>query len=196
MTRKEALITAINIDHSEVEELDKFNFETEGGEYLVITEAEAKNLTYDNIKNLFDDIGLESFTKNFQTEIKNNYIDQDWFKNYYIEYYYEYAEEIKEEAAEDDKFDNRLEEEMSEKGVDNIDDFVEHLTKQIDNYVEEFRFNLGDQCLVNVIKENPSLLDLDAIVEKMISLDGYGHFLATYDGEMLEEGDYLIFRTN
>ncbi len=37
---------------------------------------------------------------------------------------------------------------------------------------------------------------LDSFVESAVSADGRGHFLAGYDGNENEEGDYFIYRTN
>jgi hypothetical protein len=47
---------------------------------------------------------------------------------------------------------------------------------------------------------NPIILDLiesfDKFVDDAISADGRGHFLASYDGEEHELGNYLIYRIN
>jgi hypothetical protein len=37
---------------------------------------------------------------------------------------------------------------------------------------------------------------LQEFVEEAIAADGRGHFLSSYDGEEVEEGDYFIYRTN
>ena len=54
----------------------------------------------------------------------------------------------------------------------------------------------GDRCE----DANPALLklidDFDAFAKEAIATDGLGHFLATYDGEEREIGDFLIFRIN
>ena len=36
----------------------------------------------------------------------------------------------------------------------------------------------------------------EGFVEEAISADGRGHFISSYDGEEIEEGDYFIYRTN
>jgi len=37
---------------------------------------------------------------------------------------------------------------------------------------------------------------LDKFVESAIMADGRGHFLSTYDGEEVEQGEYFIYRLN
>lgn len=48
----------------------------------------------------------------------------------------------------------------------------------------------GNQELLRLID------DIDEFVEEAIRWDGRGHFLATYDHNENEEGDYYIYRTN
>ena len=36
--------------------------------------------------------------------------------------------------------------------------------------------------------------DMDAFVESAVSADGRGHFLATYDGEEREQGEFFLYR--
>lgn len=40
------------------------------------------------------------------------------------------------------------------------------------------------------------IVDIDAFIEDAVDADGRGHFLATYDGEENESGDFYIYRTN
>ena len=37
---------------------------------------------------------------------------------------------------------------------------------------------------------------MDELIEEAVSLDGRGHFLASYDGHENEHNDYFIYRTN
>ena len=50
-------------------------------------------------------------------------------------------------------------------------------------------------------KEDSSLIediieDLDSFIEDAICCDGMGNFLASYDSEEHEQGDFLIYRVN
>ena len=38
--------------------------------------------------------------------------------------------------------------------------------------------------------------DFDDFVEQAISADGRAHFLNSYDGEEIEEGEYFLYRVN
>lgn len=59
--------------------------------------------------------------------------------------------------------------------------------------------------MVSIIQEqcedaNPVILrlidDVDHFVDDAIAADGRGHFLASYDGEEYEVGEYFIYRVN
>ena len=55
----------------------------------------------------------------------------------------------------------------------------------------------GNNAILTLIEKT---CGLDAFVEAAVEADGYGHFLASYDGEegevTVEEGDYFIYRIN
>lgn len=40
------------------------------------------------------------------------------------------------------------------------------------------------------------IVDIDAFIEDAVDADGRGHFLASYDGEENESGNFYIYRTN
>lgn len=40
------------------------------------------------------------------------------------------------------------------------------------------------------------IVDIDAFIEDAVDADGRGHFLASYDGEEYESGNFYIYRTN
>ena len=55
-------------------------YETEDGEvYIVVTDEEADDLFKDEIQSTWDDLGLESFSEDFQEYICENCIDPDAF---------------------------------------------------------------------------------------------------------------------
>ena len=71
----------------------------------------------------------------------------------------------------------------------------EYLVDSIDDYVEEFKFEFGEEELSEVVKRN-NLVDWDAVIEETKEVDGRGPMLAGYDGVEIDWDDYYIYRTN
>lgn len=207
-------------DYFEEESYDDNAFSSKeyNEEYLVLTEEEAREYAEQDIRNVFDDLGLESFTPSFQEWIMNNALESDIFEDIVREGYENYVDDI---AYEDDSvYENRLVAEMvdanilTENDFDNwgedspilndtvnLDDkkveFVEHLMSDIDDYVKYFIDEYGQDSLKNVIENNPNIFDMDAIVSECISLDGIAHFVASYDGNEIDLGNGLFaYRVN
>lgn len=68
---------------------------------------------------------------------------------------------------------------------DEDDAFIESLENLQCNICE------GANAIVKALIE-----DMDAFVSDAVDADGRGHFLATYDGEELEVGDFFAYRIN
>lgn len=66
-----------------------------------------------------------------------------------------------------------------------FDEESEEIVKAIQEKCED-----GNKAILKLID------DLDEFVEDAVRYDGRGHFLAKYDGEENEEGNYYIYRTN
>ena len=79
--RIQALATYLDIDPSEISNTYGDEFETPEGDYLVVDEDEAEQLARDDIENLFDELGLDSFTPDFRDWIIMNALDNDWFED-------------------------------------------------------------------------------------------------------------------
>lgn len=177
---------------------------TPEGTYWVLDENESRQAVYDDIESFIDEVGLYgAFTPNFVSWIEDNALDQEWFKDWFYEDYISYAEDIEHES--DSEYGNRLNAECIENGVISEDDIVDGeytgdedlysllataLVDDIENsstsFSEEFKFQLGDDSLKQVLKENPDLIDLDAIVDEAIQWDDYGHFISSWDGKTIE----------
>jgi hypothetical protein len=121
--RIQALAEYLNIDPSEISNIYDNEFETPEGDYFVVDEYEARELAEDDIRNLIDDLGLDSFTPDFKDWIIMNALDGEWFEDAVKESYEYYVEDIEDEASSMG-YENRLIEEMHDHQVLSDDDFV------------------------------------------------------------------------
>ena len=215
----EVIISLLNETGEEFDEID----DNTSGNILDITmESGAEYRVYLNEDDAYDDAvervtqdaeeNLEYFNKDFVMQ----HLDEDinkFFREVYDEMNVSYANDIKLEG--DDKYDNRLIEEMvmyglmsksdaesgeaSEIAEDRIDDFVETLTSDqmtggdgIDYYRDAF----GEDELYKLLQNN-NLIDIDSLSQDAVDTDGIGHFISSYDGNMiyLDNGE-VAFRTN
>ena len=182
-------------------------------EDYVDAEADARQ----DVIELIDDMGLESFSPDFQETIIDNYIEDDWFESAMQEYYQSYAEDISNESSDD--YNNRLIEESIENGVISEDDldedgeykgeyydlesmFAEDMCGNNAGYdcaAEWYRDTVGDEDFKQTVKQY-NLIDWDKVAEECVRLDGVAHSLARYDGEENEIDyngtTYYIYRTN
>jgi hypothetical protein len=65
--------------------------------------------------------------------------------------------------------------------------------EQTEKALREMQGNMCEGCNALLLA---LIEDIDAFIEDAVDCDGRGHFLATYDGEENEEGDFLIYRIN
>lgn len=219
--RINALAEYLNIDPSEISNIYDNEFETPEGDYYVVDEDEARQLARDDIENLFDDLGLESFTESFKDWIIMNALDNDWFEEAVRESMESYMEDIENEASSMG-YENRLIEEMHDHGIIHDDDFeidedgepnlrelkedididdkkeefIDLLVENAGHPVEYCADNFGWDWVSKAATEN-NLIDMDEVVEQCIYEDGIAHFIARYDGDEIELGNGLYaYRTN
>lgn len=200
--------------------INHFVVSSSGEEYYVVDEDEAYNLAKDDILELWDELGLESFSKDFQEEIMYNYVDEDFFEDLCQEDYTYYAQDIANESS--DEFESRLVEEMYDRGIVTDDDFetdaegnVDHMQLTFDaedkiedfvndlveadgpNYGEWYANTFDDDSLKNLVKQNPDAIDMDEVVDAVIRTDGVANSIARYDGKEIDLGDGMYaYRTN
>lgn len=94
-------------------------YHTPFGTYNVLTDSESYDAAYQRINDIWDDLGLESFTPNAQIYIRDNFIEPtDSLDEYMEEDFYEYYTDI--ESESDSCFENRLQRELAE-----VDGFFE-----------------------------------------------------------------------
>ena len=202
--RAVALAEFLGIDVSEVKasSWDENEFETPEGDYLVVTEEEAEDYAAQDIENLFDDIGFESFTPEFRDWIIRNALDTDWFEDAVRESYESYVDDIAYE-------DGRLEEELLDAGIITEEDieagydedaardaYVEMLVEDAGDPVDYCGDNFGWDWVSKVAEQN-NLIDMQEVIDECIYQDGVAHFIARYDGEENELSNGLFaYRTN
>lgn len=219
--RINALAEFLNIDPSEISNIYDNEFETPEGDYLVVDEDEAKELAKEDIRNLYDDLGLDSFTPDFKDWIIMNALDNEWFEDAIKESSESYVEDIEYESSSMG-YENRLIEEMHDNQVLSDDDFeegedgepdlttlkddvdIDHLKEEFIDLLVENAGNPVDYCGYNYgwdwvtqMATQHDLIDMDEVVEQCIYEDGIAHFIARYDGEEIELGNGLYaYRTN
>ena len=170
--RVSALAEFLDINPDDISEVSENDFDTPDGEYLVLTEEEAWDRAVDEVKMLFDDMGLNAFTPEFQKRITSEFLSEDEIDNFIegeIEYYS--TEEDDQEALE------RL----------------RNLSTKADkiNYIKDVFGDLSD------FVRDPDYIDIDAVADEAINQDGVAHFIAYYDGEENELGNgFLAYRVN
>lgn len=220
--RGESLANYLGLNPEDIEVSsynDKLYETVDGEEYLVLTPEEAEEEARADIENIFDDLGLESFTEYFQEWIKDNALDSEWFEDAQQESNESYVEDI--ESESDDTYDNRLVAELYDEGLISDDDlevtedgtytlrdydtvidelkeeYVERLCEREPDAVQWFIDNFGSQEINRVIESNPWVIDMDAVVDECIYQDGVAHFIARYDGEEIDlENGYYAYRQN
>ena len=163
-------------------------------EYLYFTnyeDAEATAVQY--CVDIIQDCGL-SDDLIFQAEIQG-LIDKNWFADFWYE--------VHEQMAYNDDIDyiatyeeiNALEAgEITEEEI--RETYFNSLQSSINGQeMEEYKFQLGDQEFNKTILSN-NLIDIDALAQYCVDVDGVGHFLSSYDGEELEYNNYYLYRVN
>ena len=216
--KRDELAEYLGIDKDSIRFIYSDTYVTsDGKEYLVLTDEQATNAAINEIKSLYYDIGLESFTDNFVAAvIDNGYVDEYFFEEVMEGSNRVYAEDIKKEDGE--HYASRLIDEMVERGVigeddigedgnlkDNVDEdevidlFVGKLNDDYTDAVEWYKDQFGFEDLKRVVKEE-DLVDIEKAAKMAIDWYGRGHFLSYYDGEEIELPNdlyaYLIGENN
>ena len=198
MERFEALakLLQVEVEDLTVSKYDERVFENEeAGEYIVLTEEEADEAAEENVRNIIDDIGLQSFSEYFQQWILDTCVDSDWFEDFLREDMENYIEEIRDEEPNYIKYESRLEEEMEDARVKTEEEFLDFLIEIAGDPVEYAKDQLGMEWVSEMV-ERYDLIDWEAVIEESIAVDGCGHFIATYDGVENEMDEYFIYRLN
>lgn len=212
--RIKALATYLGVEEDEITEgYDDTVFEVNGEEYRVLDDGEADEAVVDDVENLIDDMGLEAFTDSMQDWIVGNAIDNaEWFDealeedmNYYVDDMSD--DEVVEEAInygvidEDDAYIEDEDGNQEIKPELDIEDLGEKLVDElIDREPDAYTWyvnNFGKNSVRDLINDGTLTLDYQAIADEVISWDGRGNSLASYDSDEIELDDGLYaYRIN
>lgn len=154
--------------------------------YLVLQEDEREEIFKEYQENLIDEMGIECFSDFARDYIINNCLNTDFFDSMKNESNEFYVNDLEEEE---------LKELYEIYDVEDNDDLVDALNENEKDSVQWYIDNFGIEGITRLIKEN-NILDIDAIIDYIIEVDGYAPSLASYDGQELETDNYYIYRTN
>lgn len=162
-------------------------------DYLILTDEEAEEEAIESIKNTLEDCGYNCLNLNL-----NYYLDDDFFKELFEEHFYYYIEDIEEESSIE--YDNRLDEEMAEAGVESKEEYLDYLLNSINDYIEEYIFQYGEDSLNTIIEKHPECIDIEALIDDILNCDGRGITLSSYDGVeheiKLNNNFYYVYKLN
>ena len=167
---------------------------TDLGEYIVFnnyTDAEAEAVA--QCKQIIEECGL-SDSLIFEAEVQG-LINTQWFIDYWQELHeFNAYDESIQYIATDEEMEQLENGEISEEEI--RDNYFNMLQDSIQGQeMEEYKFQFGEQYFQDVlIKEG--LIDIEALAQWCVDMDGVAHYLARYDGEEIDENGYYIYRTN
>lgn len=184
----------------------------EGMEYLILTDEQADDKCYEEIQYLIDDVGPDAING------YENFIDEHYFDDEQQQSVQNYCYDISNEKDKD--FGNRLVKECYENNLIEDADFEQdedgdviydqcklNNDELIQSYVEwrcdqqnSLDYMLEIDTPKDLIKYNPNCLNMDDLVNYVISSDGRGHILSSYDGKedwiQYQGEEYYIYRIN
>lgn len=190
----DTLVKCDLVEDVESIEIDNNIITTDLGEYIVFnnyTDAEAEAV--EQCKQIIEDCELTE-TLIFEAEIQG-LIDTQWFIDYWKELHEcnAYDESIQ-YIATDEEMEQLENGEISEEEI--RDNYFNMLQDSIQGQeIEEYKFQFGEEYFNDtLIREG--LIDIEALSQWCVDMDGVAHFLASYDGEEIDENGYYIYRTN
>lgn len=168
--------------------------ETDLGEYLVFDNYEdAENEAIEQCKQIIEDCGL-SENLIFEAEIQG-LIDDSWFIDFWKEVheFNAYEEDIQ-YIASDEEMEQLENDEISEEEI--RDNYFNSLQDSIKGQeMDEYKYQFGEEQFHDILIKN-NLIDIESLAKWCVDMDGVAHFLASYDGEEIEENGYYIYRVN
>ena len=192
------IVAILNYLQSDVDDIiinSESEIEIDGATYKILTDDEADNCFEQYQKDLWEEMGMQSFNPNFQEQIlsDDDIIDKTWFDDVLQEFQESYCNDIESEISDNEDFENRLEQEISENGCKNKDEYIEYLTDGVDS-IQDFKDNFGIDEFSRICVEN-SFIDIDKVIELIKEWDGRGVSIASYDGDELDiENNFYAYR--
>ena len=150
-------------------------YETEDGEeWFIGNEQQAYNEAVEQIKSIYDDMGLDAFAEEFQ----------DWILQYAISG--DFLDQVKEEEAQY----------MEDDGDIDTAEWMRNLNNK--DFVNYLRYDLfGDESEFKNWLKKHNAINLDRVAEEAIDWDGVAHFISSYDGKEVELPNGLVaYRLN
>ena len=206
--RKQALANYLQVEVEDVESIGDNEFEVNGAEYRVLTNDEADYEFDSNVRNLWDDMGLELVKGYLKDWILENALDEDELEDVVRDEIhndvYEWLDDdevveqcvdydlISREDAYDEEDNVRdeldldsLREQLVDKQLENIDSYGEYLIDRgwDENSLSQY---LDEEKVIEALKD-----DIE------VNGSGRGQEIAYYDGDELELGnDLYAYRVN
>lgn len=213
MTKKEALAKYLGVTLDDIIESDydenEFDVLNEDSEYLVLTYDEAYDRAVEYVKDTYDEMGLDAFTKSFRDLILENALDEDAFEDAVDDLAWSICSDRAEEYSTGE-FGSELIEDAYDNDILTDDDFEKDEDGEIDYSTLKDSVNLDDieEQMIEIYKDTARdeikdsfdltpYIDVDKVAEAAVDEDGVAHFLASYDGEEIElDGDWYAYRIN
>lgn len=175
------------------------------GDYAVYTEEEADEAAVEDVKSLFDDLRLDSFSESYQQKILDKFVDSSWFESALEEEGDYLADEFLSERSS--IYANRLVEECYDAGLISDEDFEvdedgepdyeqckledydlqdkykTYYVEHEDDPIQWYRFNFGDEDFKEMSdnkRESNQILDY----QNSIFLGNYYGRHDGYDGSV------------
>lgn len=207
-------------DITEFKEVSKDEYKIivdDDNEYTITTEENAEQYAYDIARANVKDMGLEGFFEDYRWHIIYKFCDQDDLERIVRE---SIESDIENEYDSDDMIEyllDELEERISSFDRSEYEDEDGNIKEDIsiDDILREYKDELIEDrltdrnfidYLIDIYGEGKSLLKFiednvnihwNDVIEDMIGINGLGHFLSSYDGELhYLEGKYVGWREN
>lgn len=181
-------------------------------DYLVFEDHnDAVSYAVDYERELFDEIEIDAETVNrWRNTLGDGIFDEGELKDLFNEYNESYYDDLDEEDAIDELLRWEIIEDTDEYfdvdedgDIDHTlpkfdykdykDKYVEKRLDSIDDFVDEYISNFGDE-------EIEKYIDLDKVAEKCVDIDGPGQSLSSYDSKErdveIDGTTYYIYRRN
>lgn len=168
--------------------------ELNGYEYLAFTDyEEAEQRAIEYAEEIMLDCGL---TDNLILEADlQGLIYNQWFVDFWEEEhsYLAYEEDIEYIATEEELEQMEAGELTAEEVRENYFNSLQSSIKGQE--IDEFKLQFGEEYFNEILtKEN--LIDITALAKWCVYMDGVGHYLASYDGDEINEGELYLYRVN
>ena len=211
MIEKETDQKLLSLDKTDERNIFEFTTKDDEDWMLALDESDAELMAEERVREDLED-QPEIFNQDWLLGQIDEEKAEDFFTSVYDEWNWGYVNDIETEG--DNEYPNRLRAEMEERDLItekqaqdekfNIEkfkeDFVDEMTKdQIDEGAggyTHYKFNFGDEEAKKLLLDN-NLIDLDEATSDAIRVDGWQHFLASYDGHSIDlPNGMVIWRVN